>query len=309
MLYNSIDKTGQKFNMLTVIERLPNYKNNGKTYYRCLCECGNIKIIPNDRVGKTYSCGCVSKSGLSNRKDYVGQKFNLLTVKEMLYNYKNNQTYCRCICDCGKETIAFMGNVKSGKTKSCGCQEVQTRYNRKHHEKNLIGQRFGHLTVLKITEKRYENGCVGWLCQCDCGNQVIVRSGNLLIGKTRSCGCNKTSKYEDWVEDILSKLKVTYQKEFKFDECRNHFALPFDFYMEYNGQKFCIECQGQQHYEPIKHFGGQKRFETTQLNDKIKKEYCETNNIILICLPYTLSKDEMQEIILNILNPVTTTVT
>lgn len=294
--------------MLTVIERLPNYKGNGKTYYKCLCECGNTKIIPNNSIGKTYSCGCVNKNALSQRIDYVGQKFCHLTVKKMLYNYKNNQTYCECDCDCGNKTITYMGSVKSGKTKSCGCQEIQSRYGRKNHEKDLIGQQFGHLTVIGLTDKRYSNGSVGWLCECDCGNEIIIRSGNLLRGKTRSCGCNKTSKYEEWVENILDELDITYIREFKFDDCRNHYPLPFDFYIEYNNQKYCIECQGQQHYEPIKHFGGQKRFETTQLNDEIKRQYCKTNNIALICLPYTLSKVEMKERILNILNPVTTTV-
>ena len=131
----------------------------------------------------------------------------------------------------------------------------------------------------------------------------------MLRGKTRSCGCSKTSKYEEYVENILEELNIPYNREFRFDDCRNHFPLPFDFYIEHNNKKYCIECQGQQHYEPVKHFGGKDRFETTQLNDKIKKEYCKSNNITLICLPYTLSEVKMKEIIINILDPVTTTVT
>lgn len=308
MSWNAVDKTGQKFNMLTAIERIVNYKGNGKTYYKCLCDCGNYHYVSNDRLGKTFSCGCVSVKGLSQRIDYTGQRFNCLVVEEMLYNYKHNKTYCRCKCDCGNETIVYMGNVKSGKSKTCGCGEKSSRYGRKNHEKNLIGMRFGHLVVKELSTKRYSNGGVGWLCECDCGNRIIVRSGNLLDGKTRSCGCNKISKYEEYVEEILNEQNITYKREFRFNDCRNHFPLPFDFYIEYNNQEYCIECQGQQHYDAIKHFGGQERLETTQLNDKIKREYCEVNNINLICLPYTLSKFEMKKEILNILNPVTTTV-
>ncbi len=185
--WNSVDKTGQKFNMLTAIERLPNLKGNGKT----------------------YSCGCVNKQVLSQRKDYTGQRFNNLTVTKMLYNYKYNKTYCKCTCDCGNETITYMGNIKLGKTKSCGCIETSSRFGRKNHEKDLVGKQFGHLTVIKLTDKRYDNGNVGWLCECDCGNQTIVRSGNLLRGKTRSCGCNKTSKYEECVEDIVAPTRKT----------------------------------------------------------------------------------------------------
>lgn len=94
--WNSIDKTDQKFNMLTAIERLPNYKGNGITYYKCLCDCGNFHYVSHNNLGKTYSCGCVNKSALSQRKDYTGEKFNSLTVTKMLYRYKHNQTYCEC---------------------------------------------------------------------------------------------------------------------------------------------------------------------------------------------------------------------
>ena len=305
---NGIDRTGQRINMLTAIERIPNYNNTGKTYYKCMCDCGNIHFVPNSNWNKAYSCGCVTRKGLSQRIDRVGEKYSHLTIIEMLYKYKGNQTYARCKCDCGNETIAYMGNIKSGKTKSCGCIEIQSKFGRKNHEKNLIGKQFGHLTVISLTDKRYANGNVGWLCECDCGSQVIVRSGNLLRGKTRSCGCNKTSKYEEYVENILDEMNISYCREYRFDDCRNHFPLPFDFYIEDNNKKYCIECQGQQHYEPIAHFGGEERFKTTQLNDKIKKEYCKNNNITLICLPYTLSKIEMKNEILNILDPVTTTV-
>ena len=305
---NAINRIGQRINMLTAIERIPNYNGTGRTYYKCKCDCGNIHYVSNSSWNKAYSCGCTTRRSSSQRIDCIGQKFNHLTVLEMLYKYKGNQTYARCMCDCGQETIAYMGNIKSGKTKSCGCIEKLSRVGRLNHEKNLIGKQFGHLTVIKLTDKRYSNGGVGWLCECDCGNKIIVRSGNLIRGKTRSCGCNKKSKYEEYVESILDKLSITYNREYRFNDCRNHYPLPFDFYFEYRNKKFCIECQGQQHYEPIKHFGGEERFKTTKLNDKIKKKYCEKENIILICLPYTLSKLEMEQKILNILDPVTTTV-
>ncbi len=55
---NAKDFTGQKFGMLTVIERLPRYKN-GETYYRCICNCGKEKIAKSSSLtsGHTLSCG------------------------------------------------------------------------------------------------------------------------------------------------------------------------------------------------------------------------------------------------------------
>lgn len=243
------------------------------------------------------------------RIDLTGQRFGKLIVIEMLYGYKNKHTYCKCRCDCGNITIVCRANLVSGRTQSCGCLEKESRYNRPNHEKNLLGMQFGHLTVIGMSEKRASNGQVIWICECDCGNIVYVKSGHLLRGKTRSCGCNKTSKYEEWVENILNELKISYKREYRFHDCRNHYPLPFDFYIsDYNGCSYCIECQGQQHYDPVEHFGGMERFYTVQHNDQIKRDYCLANRIVLLSLPYTMTQEEMKNAIINILDPVTTTV-
>lgn len=52
----------------------------------------------------------------------------------------------------------------------------------------LIGQKFGRLTVIDFHHKdKYNN--LYWLCKCDCGNETVVRTGNLRTGHTVSCGC------------------------------------------------------------------------------------------------------------------------
>lgn len=55
--------------------------------------------------------------------------------------------------------------------------------------KDLTGQRFGRLVVIKSTTKRAKNGQVIWHCICDCGNKTSVISGHLYSGHTKSCGC------------------------------------------------------------------------------------------------------------------------
>lgn len=56
-------------------------------------------------------------------------------------------------------------------------------------KKDLTGQRFGYLTVLEEIGK--SSNQITWNCQCDCGNIIIVKGGNLSNGRTRSCGCCK----------------------------------------------------------------------------------------------------------------------
>jgi hypothetical protein len=54
---------------------------------------------------------------------------------------------------------------------------------------DLVGQRFGRLRVINISERtdKYRNRY--WECQCDCGTSVVVRTGMLRSGNTKSCGC------------------------------------------------------------------------------------------------------------------------
>lgn len=59
---------------------------------------------------------------------------------------------------------------------------------------DLKNQKFTYLTVLdwvKINNlnKNSKSQKGGWLCQCKCGNQIIVRSNSLITGRTKSCGC------------------------------------------------------------------------------------------------------------------------
>lgn len=54
---------------------------------------------------------------------------------------------------------------------------------------NLTGQSFGRLTVIEKATKRCNGQSAMWICKCDCGNTIVVRSGDLRSGKTKSCGC------------------------------------------------------------------------------------------------------------------------
>lgn len=56
-------------------------------------------------------------------------------------------------------------------------------------KKDLVGQRFGRLVVVKDSGERDDHGCIIWECKCDCGNITKIRSRSLLAGDTRSCGC------------------------------------------------------------------------------------------------------------------------
>lgn len=57
---------------------------------------------------------------------------------------------------------------------------------------DLAGQSFGRLRVISTAPSRLKpNGKSQryWLCQCECGAELEVTTGNLQYGNTKSCGC------------------------------------------------------------------------------------------------------------------------
>lgn len=86
--------------------------------------------------------------------------------------------------------------------------------------KNLTNLRFGSLVALNPVPKPEKSlskeRSLYWLCKCDCGNQCIVRSAELSVGDTKSCGCRKNQKGEKSFNykgvGLLSSSKFTHIK-------------------------------------------------------------------------------------------------
>src|SRR6476620_6197948 len=51
----------------------------------------------------------------------------------------------------------------------------------------LIGKKFGRLTILLFSHTKSRNQY--FKCGCDCGNEVTVRYSSIYSGNTKSCGC------------------------------------------------------------------------------------------------------------------------
>lgn len=55
-------------------------------------------------------------------------------------------------------------------------------------KQNLIGKRFGRLTVVSLYGKNDRRENV-WECICDCGGKAFCSTANLKSGNSKSCGC------------------------------------------------------------------------------------------------------------------------
>ena len=111
-----------------------------------------------------------------------GMKFNRLTVIGPAGTDGRQHRLWECKCDCGGTTFATTSDLRHGHKKSCGCLK------RVSHAKDITGQRFGMLTVMKRAGTNKHRKAL-WKCKCDCGRTTVVSSVDLVTGNTKSCGC------------------------------------------------------------------------------------------------------------------------
>lgn len=149
---------------------------------KCLL-CGSVKEyrLGNLRSGHTTSCGCQNRL-----PDLTGKRFGYLTVLHRDETQKTVSYVCRC--DCGKEVSVRAAKLVSGASVSCGCKRRG-----KMLEQELIGKRFGRLTVVERTDiKQCNSGEAGnmmYRCVCDCGKERLASGTDLKRGRAVSCGC------------------------------------------------------------------------------------------------------------------------
>jgi len=114
---NKVDLTGQAFGKWTVLEeggRTP----NGGVRWICECSCENKtrrEITGSTlRSGGSQSCGC--------KFDLTGKTFGELTVieKDLTRVSSGGNIYWWCQCSCGAIKSVCSGELKCGKTQSCG---------------------------------------------------------------------------------------------------------------------------------------------------------------------------------------------
>ena len=63
---------------------------------------------------------------MSKKLDLTGHRFGRLTVLEEAGRSTCGKIQWRCLCDCGGEIVADGGDIKRGRTQSCGCLYRET---------------------------------------------------------------------------------------------------------------------------------------------------------------------------------------
>lgn len=286
-----INLTGQKFDKVTVIKQAPS--RNRHVYWECKCDCGKICEISGESLRnpkiKQHNCGCVKqnqkqqKQQLKENKEnwMVGKKFGKLLVLENLHKTATDKSRTwKCLCDCGNICQASTQALNSGHKQSCGCKK-DTRII------DITNQKFGKLTALRIDPtSRGSGNSLKWICQCECGRILSVKSYNLRNGKSQSCGCINYSIGEKNIQLLLEKYKIPFISEYT-QPSLNKKRFDFAIINSQNQIIRLIEFDGQQHFTQKRGTWKEREpLQTIQSRDHEKNNWAKERNIPLVRIPY-----------------------
>lgn len=116
------DLTNKRIGFLTVETLWGNKftEGQGKTFWKCKCDCGNIKIFDRSNLLHSHSQSCGCQAQKEKYKDITGEKFGYLEPLEKIGKDEFNYAIWKCKCNnCG--SIIEISSNRLKNQISCGC--------------------------------------------------------------------------------------------------------------------------------------------------------------------------------------------
>jgi hypothetical protein len=88
----------------------------------------------------------------------IGERFGMLVVVALSDKRQIRKRLWQCVCDCGGQTLATTGNLRSGNSKSCGCEKRQA-WVRARTTHNQSGHRFRPASPAYISWQNMRQRC------------------------------------------------------------------------------------------------------------------------------------------------------
>lgn len=178
---NLIDLSGQKFSMLTVLDKIKSkkYKNGTQVYWLCKCECGKEKYIAATKIksGHTKSCGCY-------RKEFKKLESGRAALNVVFDDYQRNAIKRDFKFELNMEEFRYITQLSCH---YCGCEPSNRR-----QTKRMSGE-YRHNGIDRLDSK------VGYI------------KDNCVPCCTK---CNRM-KWANSEEDFLNQVKNIYNHRFK----------------------------------------------------------------------------------------------
>ncbi|MBU9707134.1 DUF2726 domain-containing protein [Paenibacillus sp. AK121] len=119
-----------------------------------------------------------------------------------------------------------------------------------------------------------------------CG--TVFLAPPMTLWKGHGCPVCRKSKGELKIVNFLNDANIEYIPQYSFDNLKYKLKLNFDFAVFKDEKLMClVEYDGEQHFQPVKAFGGKEGFAKVKKRDQLKDQYCKENEIKLIRIPFT----------------------
>lgn len=258
---------------------------NASTPIKFQCnECGHIFINAPIRILGTRNQGCakcyVTRRTMTNIEFNERAKANKNVIVIGSYNGIKNKVKVKCTY-CGKEFDMRADNILEGRGHGSCIQKNIERAPLITQEEFLQQCNKNNKDILPLGT--YTKQADKMLFRCKkCGHEWEARTGHIMLGESGCPRCNR-SKGELKIENYLEKNNIDFKAQYPFQDCKDQNCLPFDFYIP--SKNICIEYDGEQHFREVEYFNNTLKY--IQKHDRIKTDYCKSNNINLIRIPYT----------------------
>lgn len=229
-----------------------------------------------------------SRGSYKNNKKYSGETYGCWEIIERDYNptSKSHETFYKCKClRCGE--IKSVRNTDLERRPKC-CNNCKAEFFMEQGITSYsIGEKFGFLEIVGIGAMKGRKTYAK--CKCVCGKELEVRIDHLKgqgHSRTISCGCQSMSSGEKKISDILTNNNINFISQYKILDFSDKMRFDFGIFNSQGALLRLIEFDGEQHYRPVEHWGGEENYYQTICRDKLKNDYCLSNNIDLMRIPY-----------------------
>jgi len=90
--------------------------------------------------------------------DLAGKRFGkLLVIKQLKERGNRGQIRWECICDCGNKHVTSGESIRSGKSKSCGCNRLTPPNKEKDRELAIWKQLYNSTIIKRSVNKGYKS--------------------------------------------------------------------------------------------------------------------------------------------------------
>lgn len=201
--------------------------------------------------------------------------------------YKNCRTRINIHCPIHGEFVQTPTDHISG----CGCPKCGVErikdIKRKPLSDVISMANIKHKNYYDYSLVKYINNSGKVEIICPKHGIFLQNMANHIHGGRGCQKCSPVSKAEAEISKILisNHISFTYQKT--FDDLRDKKSnrlYRFDFYVDKINT--VIEFDGQQHFFPVKYWGGEEQLLKIQNSDEQKNEYCARNGIKLVRIKY-----------------------